>query len=988
MITAKFKKLYFILNADQKRAVDAIDGPVMVVAGPGTGKTQVLTLRIANILLKTDVRPDNILALTFTDAGAFSMRRRLAECVGGGAYSVNISTFHSFCQGVIDAYPEYFPRIIGSDSITEVEQIEIIENLLETLSLAEILRPFGDPFYYLKPILSNVKDLKREGVSPEKFAVIIKQAISKFHQIGDLYHIKGAHKGKLKGEYQKLLKQLEKNKELVIVYASYQEELLKRGWYDYEDMIMEVLRALETNPDLLLILQEQYQYFLVDEHQDTNNAQNKILELLCNFHPNPNIFVVGDEKQAIFRFQGASLENFLYFKKLYPAARMIVLRENYRSTQLILDSAESLLASQSPLKSRSVHIPQKIRLSSFSSPEAELYFLAKDISQKIASGVPSSEIAILYRDNRDALPIGRFLEKLAVPFVIESDQDILEDHNIRKLILLFEAVEKFSDSEKVLEAMHVDFLGIDPIDLYQLALETKRGKLPVVNLLRKSSIVKISAFGKKLSNWISAGRNLNTVAFFEEIVRESGYLNYILSRSDAIEEIDKLIVFFNELKVFLERHRQGRLKDFLNYLETLKKHQLLIKKRARFQTTEKARLMTAHKSKGQEFDFVYIVNAFDGHWGNRRRAEVLALPVEIYQLTDDVDLKNRGQESQLADERRLFYVALTRARKEVSLSYARFNSANREQLSCQFIQEINQELIEEEKSDFWENNFLKEKEILFAPPQAQKTSLRDGAFVKELFLDRGLSVTALNNYLTCPWRYFYDSLLLFPKAPSRDQMYGSAMHHALKDFFDGLSRRDPLPDKLFLADKFQVYLKKEPLTEKDFSESLKRGRKTLLAYQDYWDGRWQLPAKTEFNVPGVIIGENIRLTGKLDKIEFLESGINVVDYKTSQPKTRGEIEGKTKNSDGNLKRQLVFYKLLLDRFENGRYRMISGEIDFIHPDEKGRFRKEKFIIEKEEIVELENLIKKIAQEIQSLNFWNKRCGDQECRYCQLREVMS
>jgi DNA helicase-2/ATP-dependent DNA helicase PcrA len=265
--------------------------------------------------------------------------------------------------------------------------------------------------------------------------------------------------------------------------------------------------------------------------------------------------------------------------------------------------------------------------------------------------------------------------------------------------------------------------------------------------------------------------------------------------------------------------------------------------------------------------------------------------------------------------------------------------------------------------------------------------LRDSAFVKELFLERGLSVTALNNYLTCPWRYFYDSLLLFPKSPSRDQIYGNAVHHTLKDFFDALSKRDPLPDKLFLTEKFQFYLKKEPLTEKDFSESLERGKKTLSAYQDYWHGRWQLPVKTEFNIPGVIIGENIRLTGKLDKIEFLESGINVVDYKTSQPKTRGEIEGETKNSDGNLKRQLVFYKLLLDRFENGRFRMISGEIDFVHPDEKGRFRKEKFVIEKEAVVELENLIKNVTQEILSLAFWDKRCGDKECRHCRLREVM-
>jgi DNA helicase-2/ATP-dependent DNA helicase PcrA len=456
-ITQKFREAYARLNEAQKIAVDTVEGPVMVVAGPGTGKTQILTLRIANILRKTDAEPSSILALTFTESGVASMRRRLAEMIGGPAYAVNINTFHGFCNEIIKNYPEVFPRIIGSQNITEVDQIRIIQELILDLPLRE-LKPFGDAFFYLRPILSSINELKREGVTPEKFEALMEKEEQEFRAAPDLFHEKGPHAGKMKGEYQKILKSIGKNRELASVYTAYRDELGKRKLYDYSDMIMEAVQALGGNENLLLILQEQYQYILVDEHQDTNSAQNKILELLCNFHANPNIFVVGDEKQAIFRFQGASLENFLYFKRLYPGAKFIALEENYRSTQAILDCAHSLIAGEKRLRANIPHPGSKITAFALSSPEVENYFLARHIKGKIEEGIVPGEIAVLCRDNRDAFPIARAFDKAGVEYSLESDQNVLSDNGIRKFISILAAVNGFGSQESFIEAMHVDFV--------------------------------------------------------------------------------------------------------------------------------------------------------------------------------------------------------------------------------------------------------------------------------------------------------------------------------------------------------------------------------------------------------------------------------------------------------------------------------------------------------------------------------------------------
>src|SRR3989344_3569079 len=1047
-----FATLYGQLNPGQKLAVDSIEGPVMVVAGPGTGKTTILTLRIANILRETDTAPENILALTFTESATTNMRKKLAEIIGSQAYSVVINTFHGFCNDIIKNYPAEFPRIIGSQSITEIDQVKLLKEVINRPGLKE-LKPFGDTFYYLRPILNAINELKREGVSPEKFAKIVAQEQQGFEMIDDLYHEKGAHKGKMKGDYQTLQKQIKKNHELVRIYSEYQKSLTEQKLYDYSDMLLEVLNEIEQNKDLLLILQERSQYILVDEHQDTNNAQNKIIELLCNFHETPNLFAVGDEKQAIFRFQGASLENFNYFQKLYPKAKLITLEENYRSTQQIIDSAHSLLAGRTKLKSNFAHRESALSLFAFSRPEIENYFLGQDIVKKIKTGTAPQEIAVLYRDNRDAFSVAHTLEKLGVPFVIESDQNILDDVDIKKLIWLFDTVNNFGSDGKLLQAMHVDFLAIEPLDIYKIINHSNRERIPSFDIVRSDRLVsslglerpeKVRNFYRQLQSWKLFSDNNSLLELFEKVVRESGFLAYALSKPDAVEKLDKLNVFFDEIRSLIEVHKDYELPDFFDYLEILREQNVLIKRKIIGLTGNRVRLMTAHKSKGQEFEHVYIVNAYDGHWGNKRKPKLISLPTSIYALNDDLSPHssksnkkepsksksenisqplNISRDDECGDERRLFYVAITRAKKSVTITYAKTNAEGRECLPSQFVTEIEPKLLTLGDSESYEKSFAADKSILFAPSKKVHTAIKSKEFISEVFARRGLSVTALNNYLECPWKYFYQNLLRIPKPPEKHQMYGIAIHAALKDIFT--DRQEKTKD--YLIGQFEYYLKKQPMSDSDLLDWLERGKIALNGYYKQYHSRWDNNVLCEFNIGGILLTPSnsfdktqdksakgkpeIRLTGQIDKIELLPNnqarppthrmsvGVNVVDYKTGKPKSRNMIDGKTKSSDGNIRRQLVFYNLLLNHYGNdgppsrdatarqSKYKMVSGDIDFVEPDEKGRYHKERFEIAATEIKELEKLIYKTTDEILNLKFWDKKCDSRDCEFCALQEAM-
>lgn len=1007
MTSQAFDEFYKKLNPQQKLAVNTIEGPVMVVAGPGTGKTQVLTLRIANILLQTQINPENILALTFTESAVFQMRKRLVEIMGTPGYRVQIHTFHGFCNDVIQYNPESFPSLIASQAATELDQIQLLEAIFNTVSLA-LLKPFGDPLYYLRPALVAINDLKKEGMAPNHFAQTLKKQEEDFSKIDDLYYDKGAYTGKMKGRYQELQRDINKNKELLIVYKAYQKAMEEKKLYDFNDMLLEVIAAFETDAQLLLRYQERIQYVLVDEHQDTNAAQNKIVELLCSFYDNPNLFVVGDEKQAIYRFQGASLENFLYFKLLYPEAVLISLVDNYRSTQTVLDAAASLiknnqmslklLPEEHDLKAQGLYAEEPVRVIGVNDYNEEYHYLAADIKLKISNGIEPSQIVVLSRNNRDLNPLVEILESKNIPYILETDANVLSDPYVQKLILLMRVTNSVDDDVAMVAAMHISFLEINPLDIYRLTKLAQENKKSLCQTIWEDSLIdslnlkthnQIRRFGQKLLDWKKASFNEDFARIFVDFLKESGLLEMLMADKRGVDVLDKLAGLYSDIKVQIEKNPQFNLSDFLHHLDLIQQHNISIKKSNKPVIKNAVRLMTAHKSKGLEFDHVYIINVFDGHWGHqRKRASLFNLPWEYL----GVNLIERVNFDVIEDERRLFYVALTRAKREVTISYSTCSREGQEQSPAQFITEIAEAFKLKVDIQEFEKNFLSNKQAIFIPKrktdkkELEKDFLENKYFFSELFLHRGLSATGINNFLECPWKYLFRNLLQIPDMRTKSQVFGSAIHLAVSRF---VKEKDYQKNGDNLVKNYLNYLNTQSLSKLDRRELEERGKSILPLFYGQIITGWGKGILSEFSVRGVKFSEKVILNGIIDLIEPIGKGSNirVHDFKTGKPKSRRDLEGLNVSSTGNYKRQLFFYKLLLDHYQQGRMKMTEGVIDFVEPDSKGICRVESFEITKDEIKDLEDLILDIAEQVCNLSFWNQRCKDQDCYYCQVRSFL-
>lgn len=986
-----FEEAYGRLNKAQKEAVDEIDGPVMVIAGPGTGKTQILTMRIANICRKTDTEPENILALTFTEAAASSMKRRLVDLMGPGGYQVMISTFHGFANDIIKNFPEEFPRLIGAELLSDVTRVKLLREVVSELPL-EKLKSAYKPDYYLRAINGAINELKREGVSVDEFASIVREEKEGFDLIEDLYHDTGAYKGKKKGKYIELEKQIAKREELADIYREYENKLAAERYYDYNDMLMEALRALKENNELLLSIQERYQYILVDEHQDTNRTQNRIVELIADFHASPNVFIVGDEKQAIYRFQGASLENFTYFHKLYPRSKFIVLEENYRSTQTILDSAHSVLAGKRPLQARSENKDEKIKVCSFTNPYAELKFVADDIKNKLVAGVPAEEIAILYRENKDSREMAEMLSRYKIPFVIDPGESILYDHLISKIVVILNAIENFGSQRELIEAMHIDCFRIDQFDIVKILAAVAEARTSIYDILESDETIgslklktekRVKHFYSFIKHRSAEKGNVSLLKLYEDVIKKSGLMRQVVSKGNSIQDLEKINGLFKELKRFIQTEKSVTLAKFLEHLEIMKENGFSLSKMILSPETRKVKLMTAHKSKGLEFGFVYLINAVTNTWEGKKEKNLLPLPTKVYSIEGNDEL---AEGERIEDERRLFYVALTRAKIGMSVSYSKFNEEGREQLPTVFVNEMKQDLLDYLDMAEYEKKISKTKELAFGKIDKERNDeILDKEMIEEIVLKKGFSPTDINNFLNCPWKYFYNNLLRIPQTITKSSAYGTAVHAALEDYFRKMQNGVTMTAaKVF--ESFRVNLDRQPIIDADKKDLIKKGEKSIIGFINHYAGTWERNFLTETPISGGEV-EGIPIKGRIDRIELLNNGkVRVIDFKTGKYKTLGEITGTTQNSNGDIKRQIVFYKLLLKQFKDKKYVFDYGTVDFVEPDEKGNFHREDLVPDEADVNKLIEEIKFVYDEVVNLKFWNRRCGDSKCEYCRMRDL--
>lgn len=997
----KFKGRMDFLNDEQREAVESIEGPVVVVAGPGTGKTQILTLRIANILneMGAEFAP-NILALTFTNAGVHAMRERLIEFVGvETAYSIGIFTFHSFAEEQIRFNPEVFKNFAFSRPITDIEKIEIVEEILEN-GKWKSLQTFSSDYHYTQKIIFAIDDLKSDAISPadfeKTFGTIEERILNKLGEDAFYKVNRGVNKkGDLKADAKKKIEgQKEKQKELLVVYEKYQEELKKRRLYDFSDMVLSVVQEAEINQDFRQSLQEKYLYLLVDEHQDTNDAQNRLVELISEAEVNegrPNIFTVGDEKQAIYRFQGASLENFAKFREKYSDVKLIKLKSNYRSSQNILDSAHSLLAGEAELEAKNgefSELKEKVKIGEFSDKKSELIYLAEDIKSKIDSGINSNEISVFYKQNNELADIKSILEKFKIPYSVNSKENILDNPEIKKLILLLEAIENPYNNEKLGKSLFINFLNFDPHDILKIfeKMNNRKGTQikakSVLKIISTQAILenidvsepeKFIEFSKFLNEMKSVEANSDFLDFFERVIHDSGFLKHLLSLKNNISSLKRLEKIFDEVKNQFGTKKDYELKDFLRYIDILKKYELKVEV-GKNDLIDGVNLMTAHGSKGLEFEYVYITNFIDARWGGTRaRGEAFILPTS--KVAGDID-----------DERRLFYVALTRGKKEVNILYSKLDNEGKEKTPSRFLEEIDEENFEYIQVE--QKNLQEKISIYFGDKEEKVLSIFDKEYIKKLFLQNTLSVSALNNYFQSPIKYFFRNLVRIPAAQAKPLIFGNIIHETLDVYFKKGKNEKRTPDKKELFEIFQESLQKFLIPEKYFDEIESHGTEVLGKYFDRYSEEFNFEMEAEKKMYAEMrldSGEILKLYGIVDKMEMLEGGkIRVVDYKTG--KTFGE---KNKDQKEDLERQIVFYKLLIDKFFDEN-RVEEGVLDFVEESKKtGEFVKERRFVSAEEVEKLKSEIQIFANDILSGEFLEKeyeRNKDNE-EYFELWELL-
>ncbi len=995
----------------------------MVIAGPGTGKTQILAARIGKILLDTDISPENILCLTYTDAGTIAMRRRLLSFIGPDAYKVNIHTFHSFCNDIIQENLSLFEKT-ALDPISDLEKIQLFKTLIDGFPKNHALKRYrGDVYFEINNLQNLFSTMKREGWG----AAFISGKIDQY--LGSLpareeYIAKRATKEFKKGEVRtdKIAEEKEKMDKLraaVGEFDRYQELMRQHNRYDFDDMINWVIQAFEENKPLLLSYQERYQYILVDEYQDTSGTQNRLVSLLISFWERPNVFVVGDDDQSIYRFQGANVENMLDFAHQYEKDLLtVVLTDNYRSTQPLLDVSRALiernqerlvtqipglskhLTASNPRRSELKHLP---RLLEYLSPRQEMIGITLQVEKLLADGVAPGRIAIIYKENKYGEELARFLGLKNIPVFSKRNLDLFTVPLVQQLILLlrFLAAEHdapYGGDEMLFELLHFRFFGVAPMEIARLSVEVaekqfgdqrtsirrllyEKANRPARDLFDTGLPEPLKNASGILEKLIGDVSNTTLQGLFESCIRDTGILATIVSSPDKIWLMQVLTALFDFIKEESRRDPDLNLEQLIQMIDLMKSNGLPLPLVKVSGSDKAVNLLTAHGSKGLEFEHVFFAGANASTWEKKRKFS------GGYKYPDTLFSSSAADGSAEEELRRLFYVALTRVEQHLSISYSRYRDDGKELEPSVFIAEIlDQHRLPFEKVVIADGELLDFNLLPFGDAIAPEIQAAEEDFIGRMLEKFVMNVTALNNYLKCPLEFYYRNLVRIPSPKNEATEFGSAVHHALQRLFEKM-KADPgeqFPSRAEVLTDFEWYMRRhrEIFTREAFARRMEYGLEVLANYYDKYIHEWNKIVAVERNIRNVIV-KGVPLKGKLDKLEFQGKEVNVVDYKTGDvDKAREKLSPPSEKdpNGGDYWRQAVFYKILVDSYEQKEWKVVSAEFDFVEPDKKKEYRKAKIMISPEDTTTVSQQIVETWQKIQDRDFYTG-CGKPDCHWC-------
>ena len=1013
----EFLAEYAKLNDDQRQAVDYIDGPLLVVAGPGTGKTQLLSLRVANILKSTDTKPTNILCLTYTNKAAINMKQRVVKLAGPEATKLPIKTFHSFASEVMNLYPDYFWNAARLSIAPDSVQLEIIKAIVSNLSLDNPLAlKFAGQYTLLNDIRQAIGLAKEAGLTPAKLKAIIEVNLAYLGKIEkpliellearlsvknldtlrsrvtalpkqpideQVYPLTSLSSVILEsldeaiaqdtdtdkttntGTWKKRWLQTEAGQkglfietrrnnwwlELANVYADYTDKMHERGFYDYADMLVEVIGVLEQNPEILAELQERFNYVLIDEFQDTNLAQLRLAHLIADHHSangQPNLMVVGDDDQTIYKFSGAELNNMLSFKKRYITAKIIVLTRNYRSTQKVLDisksvieQAENRLVKQDKNLSKSLvaETPPKsgssIRALSFASRELQFSMIARDIKKHYST---VRKLAVLARSHESLIKMAGILQQLDVPIRYERQSNIL-DHEIIKqvyllanLLIALQEGDKSKCNELIHEIIRHPMWGIETKDLWELAL-ANYSHPDWLKSLTASSNTAIRKIGEWLL-WLAQEASNQPLAISLEYLiglrstesYTSPINHYFVSgqkqhAAKYLQGLSAIQLLRSQVHDFAKTS-EPNLSDLVGYIEINKENKLIVADESPFVTGEQAiQLLTVYKAKGLEFDDVYVIDAVEDNWQPRAGTRRPPANLPLQPSGDDFD-----------DYVRLMYVAMTRAKSNLTISSYHLDHTGKEVATSPIIQSA----FEVEKITDSDQALLIEvlEENLRWPTL---DGGQEKAMLKAKLETYVLNVTHLLNFLDLEKggpQYFKErNLLRLPQVKSASMAYGTAIHNALETAQQQVNTS--MLDLKAVDKALGSALVQEQLSASEFKRYERKGRQTLARLFNDYAYRLIPGSIAEQKFTDLHLGSAV-LSGKLDRIDKLGDSLLIVDYKTGRPLSNFETKNKTEVLKAHKhKLQLIFYALLVSEHPSySHYQDVSGQMIYVDAEQQ------------------------------------------------------
>ena len=1036
-----FGKRYANLNKAQKQAVDTIDGPVMIIAGPGTGKTELLSVRTANILQKTDTLPENILCLTFTESGANAMRERLTEIIGKEAYKVAVHTFHSFGTEVINQNGQYFYQGAHFRAADELSSYEIMHDIFKQLDYNNpIASKLNGEYIHLSDSLTTISELKKSGLTSDELLKIIDEnnaVIEKAEQllspifaeritkstatnvakhIGAIRRSNGEvilptvvplsevladslenatsdaigsnstkpitawrnqwFKKDEKGNF--ILKSRERQiklRALSFVYEKYLTRMQEAALYDFDDMILRVVHSMEVFDDLRFNLQEKYQYIMVDEFQDTNMAQMRILHNLTNnetHYDTPNILVVGDDDQAIYSFQGADISNIIDFRTNYPKSKLITLTENYRSTADILSgSRDVILQGHERLENHIKDLDKKLTAHNKESGTSvhlheaetiadERHWIVNDIKSRIKSGQKPNDIAVFTRRHHEINMLLPYFYKAGIAVNYERRDNVLEQapiiliEQLAQLLIDISGGRHDDVNAQLPKLLAHKAWGISPLELWKLSIKAYESRT------RWLDIMAVTPEFMSLHNWLIATASLAVDMPLEQIldiiigkpdpqttdddsVFVSPLYDYFFSIDKMNNNPDEYLAYLEALRTIRAKLREYRpnqtptLSTFIEFIALNRKIGSTISViRRSIQSENAVNIMTAHKSKGLEFDTVYVMNAVDTVWGERARSRN-----RLINYPENLPLAPAGESD---DERlRLFYVAITRAKQQLHISYSLSDDNGKNTLRAAFLVDSKWAL-QPILSPTTPDQLIEATELAWYQPLISPTT----ASMRELLLptleNYKLSVTHLHNFLDVsrggPSTFLLQNLLRFPQAKSPNAAFGTAIHDTLQRAHAHLASTNNKQAAEDIISNFESSLKGQHLLARDFEIFLQKGSDALRIFLDEKYDTFTALQQTELDFANQhSIIDNAHLTGKLDLADINKPSktITVTDYKTGKPSLGWT--GKTEYEKVKLhkyKQQLLFYKLLI---ENSRdyhgYQVKKGIMQFVEPTTSG-----------------------------------------------------